>query len=298
MIDETLKQATLIARLALDFGRVDRATRHPDGYLESDTDHTVMLGWLAIELCPTELDRGLVARMALVHDMVEVITGDVNTLGISREERAAKADRERRAMGVLRDRLGADSPLGGDLEAYEMMDLPEARFVKLLDKVAPKLTHRMNGCAAAKATVNFSEFTAAHAEQYKDLAAQYPEPVFKPVLDLLATSMVAAEAAWHSETPEPSSSMQATSPLSLADLIAQVHDLQARVKELEDAIPPGLAVSPLVVKRQPMYGVGLDTLTRMWSISGPGLDPSKRYNSAGDALRAYIAFRDGAKAKP
>jgi putative hydrolases of HD superfamily len=66
-----------LARLALAFGRVDRtAVYHPDQTTpESDTDHTVMLGWAACAIAATwfpQLDLGLVAQFALVHDAPEV----------------------------------------------------------------------------------------------------------------------------------------------------------------------------------------------------------------------------------
>jgi len=74
-----------LAELALRFGRIDRtACYHPvlskDGRLikESDTDHTVMLGWLACALATRfwpELDQGLIAQLALVHDAPEVTSG-------------------------------------------------------------------------------------------------------------------------------------------------------------------------------------------------------------------------------
>ena len=70
--------------LSLAFGRVERATRHEDGTTpESDTDHTVMLGLIGCSLAPlvcADLDLGLIAQYALVHDVVEVHAGDTNTL--------------------------------------------------------------------------------------------------------------------------------------------------------------------------------------------------------------------------
>jgi putative hydrolase of HD superfamily len=66
-----------LARLALAFGRVDRTAVYlPDQTTpESDTDHTVMLGWAACAIAATwfpQLDLGLVAQFALVHDAPEV----------------------------------------------------------------------------------------------------------------------------------------------------------------------------------------------------------------------------------
>src|SRR3954468_11904498 len=88
-----------LARLVLDFGRVDRITYHPDGVTpESDTDHTVMLALIGCALAERhfpELDRGRIAMHALAHDLPEVYAGDTPTLHApSAELRQAKRDRE------------------------------------------------------------------------------------------------------------------------------------------------------------------------------------------------------------
>lgn len=59
-----------LGRLALQFGRVNRITYHPDGHRpETDTDHTVMLGLIACAFAAShmpDLDRGVIAAYALV----------------------------------------------------------------------------------------------------------------------------------------------------------------------------------------------------------------------------------------
>jgi putative hydrolase of HD superfamily len=135
--------------VALAFGRVDRITYHPDGITpESDTDHTVMLGWMACALAARlypELHVGLVAQLALVHDAPEVYAGDTPTLRISAQEKAAKSLREAAAVERL------DEEFGGRLSwfpvmiaLYEEQRIPEARFVRALDKVLPFLTDLLN----------------------------------------------------------------------------------------------------------------------------------------------------------
>ena len=56
--DLELDIAIQIAAVAMRFGEIERATQHPDGRPESDTTHTVMLGLVALELAPPDLDRG------------------------------------------------------------------------------------------------------------------------------------------------------------------------------------------------------------------------------------------------
>jgi 5'-deoxynucleotidase YfbR-like HD superfamily hydrolase len=156
-----------------------------------------MLGLVACELAPVFLDRGDVAKYALVHDLVEAYSGDTNTLGISAEGKTAKVAREEAAMERLRVELGPSSAVFNWLEAYERQTDPAARYVRLLDKVLPKLTHLLNHCAAPKA-LGFDEarFEAAHIEQYEALAAQYPE--FPVTLLLLKEAMLASQESWKS----------------------------------------------------------------------------------------------------
>lgn len=191
LLDEALR----IARISLAFGRVERATRHEDGVRpETDTDHTVMLGLVACELAPPGLDRIKVAAFAMVHDLAEVYAGDTQTLTITSEGMVAKAEREHAARVRLIEELGHRSWLIGALATYERQQEPEARFVRLLDKVLPKLTHAFNGCAAAKALTDRAGFDVAHERQYRRLAAEYPE--FPETLALLRASMDHAEACW------------------------------------------------------------------------------------------------------
>lgn len=190
-----LARSLRLARIALAFGRVERATLHEDGRRpETDTDHTVMLGLIACELAPSHLDRAKVAAFALVHDLAEVYAGDTQTLVISAEGMAAKRDREALAQARLVAELGAGSWVAETLATYEEQREPEARFVRALDKVLPKLTLAFNGCAAARALTDRAGFSNAHARQYEKLRAEYPE--FPEALALLRAAMTRSEECW------------------------------------------------------------------------------------------------------
>ncbi len=193
--DNKLSRALTLARLALAFGRVERVTRHEDGVRpETDTDHTIMLGLVACELAPAHLDRAKVAAFALVHDLVEVYAGDAQTLVISADERAAKKAREDAAQARLVAELGEGSWLAGMLATYEHQREPEARFVRLIDKVLPKLTHAFNGCVAAKALTDRMGFFDAHVRQLRQIEKEYPE--FPDAIALLDDAMTHAEECW------------------------------------------------------------------------------------------------------
>ena len=146
-------RATEIATLCELAGRFALVNRTgpvlPDGSPESDTDHTVSLTWVACTLAARyapELDVGLVAQFAAVHDAPEVYAGDVPTQrALTRAEAAAKHAAEADAIRRLTVTAGAGSWLPRTVEAYERMDTPEARFVWAVDKIVPKVLSVITG---------------------------------------------------------------------------------------------------------------------------------------------------------
>jgi hypothetical protein len=119
-------------------------------------------------------------------------------LVISADERAAKKAREGAALTRLVNELGDGSWLAALLFFYEEQREPEARFVRLVDKILPKLTHATNGCVAAMPLTDRAGFIDAHARQLRALSEEYPE--FPDALELLRASMLHAEECW--QTPK------------------------------------------------------------------------------------------------
>jgi putative hydrolases of HD superfamily len=182
---DTADAVVRLGALALAFGRVNRITFHPDGETpESDTDHTVMLGLLACALAQKwfpGLNVGRVAQYALVHDLVEVYAGDTNTLRAL--DPAAKADKHARetaaAMRLNIEFRDALPWLSWTLLTYEDLATPEARFVKMLDKLMPKITHLLNGAVTIRQQgVSRAELVARYEAQGRELeryADEFPE---------------------------------------------------------------------------------------------------------------------------
>lgn len=175
-----------LASLVLDLGRVDRKTSHQDGeYPESDTDHTVMLGILAATLGSKlykDLNIGRVTEFALVHDLVEAYVGDTPTLlGVGEEFFKEKEAREAAALEKIKATFGDMMPwVHETIEAYERLDTKEARFVKVLDKIIPKLTIVLNkgkGFAKHEALTKagIKETYDLQNEKLKKLAFDMPE---------------------------------------------------------------------------------------------------------------------------
>lgn len=180
-----------LGRLALTFATIDRtAVYHTDRVTpESDTDHTVMLGWLACAIaarCFPHLDLGLVAQFALIHDAPEIYAGDTPTLRITTEGRAAKAAREHAALGRLHREFDPTLPwFPTAIAAYETQHSPEARFVRGLDKVMPKIVHLLDGATGLiEQRMCRTELAGVFRRQRADMATYCGE--FTELMDLHA----------------------------------------------------------------------------------------------------------------
>jgi putative hydrolase of HD superfamily len=173
-----------LAKLSLLLGRTQRITFHEDGVTpESDTDHTVMLGLMACAIAEhyyPELDKGKVAQFALVHDLVEAYAGDTPTLRIDPAGQMDKEARERAALARIKREFGSILPwVPNTITVYEHRDEPEARFVKAVDKIVPKLTHILNdGASLRDQNIALAEAMAMYdhqREQIKEYAHDFPE---------------------------------------------------------------------------------------------------------------------------
>jgi len=145
---EVFPKVLELGHVAMQFAQVERATGDLAGNHESDTDHTVMLGFIAMALAEydSRLDKGKVAQYALVHDLVEVYAGDTPTLHPDKVDFAAKARREAEALDTLRVQFGSVFPGFVQLiDDYEHMADLESTFVKTLDKCLPAISHLFNG---------------------------------------------------------------------------------------------------------------------------------------------------------
>lgn len=170
--------------LALTFGRVNRITYHQDSLtLESDTDHTVMLGWICCAFAEKhfpDLDLGLIAQFCLAHDLPEVYAGDTPTLRITTKEREAKKHREDSARRRISMDFQSSLPWVADtVNWYESQNTREARYVKAMDKLVPKITHILNYGITFKMQVmtrdELLQRYATQLDELKEYASDFPE---------------------------------------------------------------------------------------------------------------------------
>lgn len=192
----TTKAVIELGELAMRFGRTDRTcVAHPDGTPESDTDHTVMLAWIAPALADVINDRagyerypiGKVTQYAVVHDAPEVYAGDTPTIRITPEEYAAKEKRESEASWKLWQQFYTRLPwFARTCRTYEVQTDPVARFVRSVDKIMPKIVHVINaGEDLFRASMSEQEFRTLYARQRLQVVEWCPEPLLLQLYDEL-----------------------------------------------------------------------------------------------------------------
>jgi putative hydrolase of HD superfamily len=181
-----------LGALALRLSRVDRITFHEDGKRpETDSDHTVMLALIApafAERFLPDLNLGLVTQYAVVHDLVEAYAGDTSTLRITVPGKIEKKKREHDAALRIAREFDDSLPWVPMMVArYELLIHPEARYVKALDKLLPKVTHILNDGATfdtAQGHMTHQELVIRYARQIEELK-EYAQD-FPPLFELRA----------------------------------------------------------------------------------------------------------------
>lgn len=102
-------------------GWVRAGIEHP----ESVAAHSWGMALLALRLCPPGLDLTKVLTYCLIHDLPEILVGDLTP----EDDRSTKAEDEHAAMKVLAPQWLET------FESYERQDTEEARFVHQLDRL-------------------------------------------------------------------------------------------------------------------------------------------------------------------
>lgn len=145
--DSTVYRVNELISLSLLVGQfleINRATMRGNRH-ETDGEHTIHLQFIAVSYAARyhpRLDLGKVSLYALVHDFIEVYANDVNSLTASDEALVAKQVAEEAALTRLRLEFNESWPhLVEMIERYELLDEPEARFVKSFDKCDPSFSH-------------------------------------------------------------------------------------------------------------------------------------------------------------
>lgn len=169
-----------------EMGNVDRATLLPGGRHETDSHHSFSLALIAYDICHTycpELDANKVVQYALVHDLLEIITGDKDTLHLDEAGLKAKHKEERAAMVKLRSKLSSHPALLSTLESYERLNSAESATVYVLDKCSTTWTHFWDEGADIRSKMSKPiELDAHHNRQlakiHERLHAEPPQVIY------------------------------------------------------------------------------------------------------------------------
>lgn len=182
---DTVDAVLALGQLTFRFAAVSRITRFPDGEsLESDTDHTVMLTLIACALAHAlriDVDLGEVAQDCAVHDVVEAYADDTDSLSPGfAARRAEKKAREEAAYQLIAAQFGETLPwLAHRIAQYKSLATRSGRYVWILDKIVPKVTHILNGGATMRRTgMTRAQVADRYARQREELlvhAAEFPE---------------------------------------------------------------------------------------------------------------------------
>jgi 5'-deoxynucleotidase YfbR-like HD superfamily hydrolase len=134
---------------------------HPDGRAENDAEHSLMLSKVAPELAHIlypELDENLVARFATLHDDVEAYVGDTPTDTLANLDQQSKDALESKGLKQLVKEYSHMPNYIRLVQQYEAQSMPEARFVRAVDKLMVLLIHIPNSGFVLKENYTYDSF--------------------------------------------------------------------------------------------------------------------------------------------
>jgi putative hydrolases of HD superfamily len=112
---------------------------------ENDSEHSFQLAITALYVIDEnqlQLDAFRAMSLALVHDAVEVYSGDTCAF---RGKTQSQHDREAKAIKQLKESWPKQKLLHSLVDEYEQRTSPEAKFVYALDKLIPMLNNYSDG---------------------------------------------------------------------------------------------------------------------------------------------------------
>lgn len=140
----------------------------PDQAVESVADHSFGVALLCWLFCPPELDRARVLELALIHDLAEVITGDMTPQNAP--PAALKAEQEQAALKKLMMPLERRARATELLSEYQRGETPESRWVRVADKLEMTLQSRRYESQYGK---DLSEFRESSRERLAEFGLDW-----------------------------------------------------------------------------------------------------------------------------
>lgn len=136
-------------KLLNKFQEVERVVNLPNRERkENDVEHSyqlAMLAWYIAEINFLQLDKNLLIKYALVHDLVEVYAGDTFLYSKKPGDHESKHEREEKARLRIAEEFHEFTELHSAISDYEELKNPESRFIYVLDKIHPVIQIYLDG---------------------------------------------------------------------------------------------------------------------------------------------------------
>jgi 5'-deoxynucleotidase YfbR-like HD superfamily hydrolase len=153
---------------------VDHASGRPENVAEHSNMLAIIAPAIAEEFFP-DLDQNLIARYASIHDLIEAYVGDTPTHNISEEGLLDKEALEKAGLERLKADFKHLPKFVEFIESYEAQEVPEARFVRVLDKCMPALMHFSNKGVVLRQYINKEDMLENSVKRAEALRKHYPE---------------------------------------------------------------------------------------------------------------------------
>ena len=148
MNSDDIEKIFQFLKIARQYQLVFRATPHKDGRWENDAEHSWSVAFICMQLASRlekefgiKLDEAKMLKMALIHDLAEIETGDTKTW-----DKLARSDKEEKEKVAI-EKILKDLPddlrkeMGDLIDECEKKETLEAKIVKSVDRLDPVL-HR------------------------------------------------------------------------------------------------------------------------------------------------------------
>jgi len=110
--------------------------------MENNAEHSFQLAlvcWYLIDYFKLKLNKELIFKYCLAHDLVEVYAGDTDPFKHSEDFIASKEEREEQALEKIGKQFPEFSSLTNIIGQYENKNDDESKFVYIIDKIAPSI---------------------------------------------------------------------------------------------------------------------------------------------------------------
>lgn len=156
---------------------------------ENDLEHSAQLAFVAWYIADSEqlpLDKNLLIKYSMIHDLVEVYAGDTYIFADD-SMKNSKAQREEAARMVLLEKFPEFPELHELIESYERRDTKEAEFVYALDKLLPMLNIYLDDGKTWKSKDHITLDRLVEYKNSKIAVAPDVEPYYIQLIEILRT---------------------------------------------------------------------------------------------------------------